>query len=120
MFHCLARHCADLLIGASKAARSEDAWRQVYRSIEHGLAKDRCRDKAHLAKLPTEIQDFADTFVTMQDKRHRADYDPHATFSKSEVESDLRYAEQVIARFSRCDAKDRRAFCAFVLLRKRS
>lgn len=42
MFHCLAQDCADLLIGRTSSSRSAGAWRQVYRSLEHGLAKTQC------------------------------------------------------------------------------
>lgn len=55
----------------------------------------------------------------MQEKRHAADYDPHANFTKSEVLADIALVEQAITDFEAEDAKDRRAFCAFVLFKKR-
>jgi uncharacterized protein (UPF0332 family) len=51
LFHCLARECADLLIGGNNAKRSDEAWRQVYRALEHGIAKDRCKNKAAIKKF---------------------------------------------------------------------
>lgn len=72
-----------------------------------------------IKKFPKQIEDFANTFVTLQDKRHRADYDPSATFLKSEVTSDIGLAEQAIVDFRSVGAKHRRAFCAYVLLKKR-
>ena len=119
LFHCLARECANLLIGGNATARSDDAWRQVYRSLEHGQAKDRCRDQAMLTRFPKAVEDFASAFVTMQEKRHHADYDPSGSFYKSEVEADLRLAEDVIAGLTTIAAKHRRAFCAYVLLKRR-
>lgn len=120
MFHCLARNCADLLIGGTSADRSEEAWKQVYRSLDHKFAKDRCIDKLMLKKFPKQIEDFANHFVTLQGKRHSADYDPGASFTKLEVTTDIAIAEQAILDFSSVPAKHRRAFCAYVLLKKRA
>ena len=95
------------------------AWHQAYRALDHGQAKSRCRDKEVLQKFPDDIVDFANTFASMQAKRHTADYDPSAQFSKSEVLQDVAEAEDVIDRFGRVPIKDRRAFSVFVLLKTR-
>jgi hypothetical protein len=76
-------------------------------------------DARAIKRFPQEIADFANTFVTLQEKRHEADYDPHATFARSSVQSDIALAEQAIDRFRSAAASDRRAFCAYVLLRRR-
>lgn len=119
LFHCLARCCADTLVGGPGAVRSSHAWRQVYRALEHGFAKNACTAREFINKFPQEIQDFADTFVTMQEKRHTADYDPWARFQKSEVLADITAAETAVARLARAAIKDRRAFSAYVLFKKR-
>lgn len=119
LFHCLARECADLLIGGGSADRSREAWRQVYRSLEHIACKERCKKKDMVKKFPKGIEDFANAFVTLQDKRHSADYDPFANFVKSSVLADIELAKQAIADFKAESAKDRRAFCAYVLFKKR-
>ena len=85
LFHLLARTCADAMIGTQGADRSKPAWRQVYRSLEHGFAKKQCENNQIISRFPNAVQDFANAFVTMQKKRHAADYDPHHTVSKSEV-----------------------------------
>jgi uncharacterized protein (UPF0332 family) len=77
LFHTLARCCADMMIGSSSATRSKAAWRQVYRALDHNFAREACQKKA-IRKFPKEIQDFANAFITMQKKRHNADYDPYA------------------------------------------
>ena len=41
LFHCLAICCANMLVGGPGASRSEAAWRQAYRALNHG-AKKRC------------------------------------------------------------------------------
>ena len=40
-----------------------------------------------LSKFPQGIEDFAHAFVSLQEKRHLADYDPSAKFTKLEVKS---------------------------------
>lgn len=119
LFHCLARECANLLIGGTGADRSKPAWRQVYRSLEHGYARSQCKNQATLKKFPKEIEDFANHFIAMQIKRHDADYDPEKSFSKSEVWSDFRTTKSIITSFRMASTRDRRAFCAYVLLKER-
>jgi len=120
MFHALAGCCADTLIGGKNSDRSKPAWRQVYRSLEHGLAKSQCENQRKLQQFPKEIQDFANLFVTMQTKRHRADYDPFAKATKSAVALDIEQVQVTLQGFSTARMSDRRAFAAFVLLRTRN
>lgn len=119
LFHCLARSVADLLVGGSNAVRSKSAWQQAYRALEHGSAKNACKDQRVLKKFPKDVEDFANQFVTMQAKRHKADYDPFGKFYKSAVLQDLADAEDVIKRYQAAAIKDRRAFAAFVVFKPR-
>ncbi len=118
LFHCLSRTCADLLVGGSSAVRSKHAWRQTYRALEHGFAKSACKDGI-IAKFPKAIEDFANNFVALQEKRHAADYDPLVRLTKSEVVADIAAAKNAIVRFQAEPIKDRRAFAAHVLFKKR-
>lgn len=68
MFHCLANCCATTLVGGPNADRSEPAWRQVYRALEHGVARNNCTNKNFLSKFPQDIEDFAHLFVSLQEK----------------------------------------------------
>ncbi len=120
MFHCLARDSADLLIGGTNSDRSQPAWKQAYRALEHGYAKQQCRNKGVLRKFPKKIEDFGNTFVTLQEKRHSADYDPVTKLNKSAVSADIDLAEQAITQYRTEKTSDRRAFCAWVLLRVRA
>ena len=119
VFHCLARNCADLLIGVGGENHRKSAWHQVYRALEHGFAKSQCKNREMIKKFPKNIEDFANIFVLLQEKRHRADYDPSATFLKSEVKADIDQADQAIGLFNAVSAGDRRAFCVYVLLKDR-
>ena len=116
LFHCLAACCADMLVGGSGANRSRPAWRQAYRSLQHGIARQRCERQNIIVRFPGEIQDFSGQFVYMQKQRHRADYDPYMDVSKSSVLQDILAVESVVRRFNRSPAKDRRAFAVYVLL----
>jgi hypothetical protein len=116
----LAKCCADTLIGGQNAARSKPAWRQVYRALDHGHAKGQCSNSKIMKKFPKEIEDFGSWFVAMQIKRHEADYDPFHRTAKSEVLSDISAVESAIESFLSVNAKDRRAFSAYVLLKSRN
>jgi len=72
-----------------------------------------------MEKFPLGIQSFADRFVTMQLKRHDADYNPEAKFSKSEILNDIALAEEAMKEYRAVPAKHRRAFCIFLLLNLR-
>ena len=69
--------------------------------------------------LPLPIQDFGDLFVEMQRKRHAADYDADAQFTKSDVVKDIERVEDVVDRFSDVAVADRRTFAIHVLLPQR-
>lgn len=120
MFHCLALCCADLLVGGEGSNRSEPAWRQVYRALEHGAARQRCNRADIIQKFPMEIREFADRFVGMQQKRHQADYAPEVDIHKDAVLQDIIAVAESIAKFQQVPVKDRRAFAVYLLLPLRS
>ena len=74
------------------------------------------KKKDEIKRFPPEIEEFAEQFADLQLKRHRADYDPNARFSKNEVIQYIHAAENVIRCFTKASLKDRRAFVAYVLL----
>lgn len=121
LFHCLAANCADTLVGGRSSNRSNPAWRQTYRALEHGIARERC-ERREIGRFPEGIQDFAAAFVKMQARRHTADYDPHPNprFNKSDVAQDVRAAEYAVRRLRQSAARDKRAFAIYVLLRHRA
>ena len=114
IFHCLARSCADTIVRGTD--RSQPAWRQAYRALDHGTVKRRCDHQGTIKRFPQEIHDFANVLVDLQAKRHSADYDPDASFRKSEVLQDIDEAAEVIRCFGEASLKDRRAFAVYVLL----
>ena len=121
MFHCIAESCANTLAGATRASRSQQAWRQTYRALNHSYIRRRLSRK-EISLFPNEIREFAILFISMQAKRHKADYDPDPDiqFTKSDALNDIHKAEEVIIKFGRTERNDRRAFAIFVLLDIRS
>lgn len=117
MFHALAKCGADSLVGSAGAQRSDEAWKQAYRALDHGFVRKACDKKDIFTKFPSEIQDFANLFLEMQVKRHKADYDPNEKLFKSAVLVDINRVESVVEKFKTASLKDRRAFAIFVLLR---
>ena len=116
MFHALARCCADTLIGATRSERrSQPAWRQAYRALDHAQARRRCNNSQVMRRFPQEIQDFGRMFAYAQRQRHEADYDPEANFTREEVLQLIDEARQKTARFNDAESKDRRAFAAYVM-----
>ena len=119
LFHCLAASCADLLVGGSGADRSEPAWEQTYRALEHGIVRRRCQ-AATIREFPPGIQHFANAFLDLQRKRHQADYASAGDFPKRIVLQNISDAADAIARFQQAPVKDRRAFAVYLLLNLRN
>ncbi len=78
-----------------------------------GAVREHCRNE----KIPKAIEDFASVFAELQRRRHFADYDPLSKFSKSAILVDAEFAERAMKEFKSAPKSDRRAFCAWVLLR---
>ncbi len=116
MFHALARECADTIAGTG-SGRSQAAWVQVYRALEHGVARNACKQAGNKGLSP-EIAQFAETFVELQEERHAADYDPQSLYNRAAAITLVSNAAQAIADLGRAARANRRAFVALVLLRE--
>ena len=69
-----------------------------------------------MREFPNDIQDFANMFVQMQEKRHRTDYDPAGVYYKSAVKADIDAARVSIASFRSAVRKHKKAFAIYVAL----
>lgn len=116
MFHCLADACANLLAGEYPRDVSQRAWIQVYRALEHGVVRNRTGNQGIFSRFSPDIKDFAATFVRLQAKRNRADYNPIATFSASDVEGDIDAAETAINNFEKISEREKRNFAIYILI----
>ena len=119
LFHALAHCCADRLAGSTRVGRSEAAWMQTYRALEHGHARNQCNDASIMSAFPSEIQNFGRRFVFMQRQRQQADYSPNATYSRLWVMQAVDETEDIITAFESAPSTDRRAFAIHVLFRRR-
>lgn len=117
LFRNLAKNSADLLTSATKKSRSKYAWQQVYQGLNHGPVRKACEQKATMERFPESIQKFGKLFTEMQQARNKADYNPYSKFSKSIVEDYIDRTEEIIKNFNKETAKDRNAFCVYVLFR---
>ena len=120
IFHSLCWNCADCFIGKTHQFRNQSAWQQAYRAIEHGHAKSQCKNKSIMEKFPETIQNFADTFLILQEKRHMADYDPMSKFTRHEVLTTIEVAEKMIRVLQASSIKDKRAFAVWIAMKKRT
>lgn len=117
VFHALCWSNANILAGTGPS-RPERAWLQVYRAVDHGQAKSRCKD-ARTKGFPAKIQAFSDAFVALQEQRHRADYSPDRHFTKQEAVEIVKLARSTVSAIGSAPTKDRRAFAIHILLNYR-
>ena len=119
MFHCLARMCADRL-ARSRGLPLRHATRQaVYRSLQHGRAKRQCTNPRVISAYPKAVRSFAAGFAALQQRRHRADYDPTLAFKVSQARESVDQAEELIRALQGAPEADLRDFALRVLLAER-
>lgn len=120
MFHALCRNCADSLVGPEGTpGRSRRAWNQAYRAVEHGYAKNQCKDKV-MDDFPETIRNFAIHFVQLQELRHEADYDPAISFTIQEARKAIWDTEVMISKLMNSEVRDRKAFSVWITMKKRT
>ena len=64
-----------LRCGLAHGATDIKAWFHIYRSLQHSDAKTACEAVRNLS-FPATIVTCAEAFVTLQQERHDADYNP--------------------------------------------
>ena len=114
LFHMLSRQCADLFAGRDSDDRSDPAWLQAYRSLNHGTVRSRCSNSKYINKFPPEVRRYAGTFLQLQEARHSADYDPSVEFEHEAVRAAIEDAASAMIAFETVSEKDRRAFAVYV------
>jgi hypothetical protein len=117
LFHAVARSNADRIVGTGQG-RSDRAWTQAYRALEHGNAKAACQQLGSLG-FPAGLVRVGRTFVSLQEARHSADYDPNYRVSRRDALSALSEAEAAIAELRRSSVPDRAWFAVQLLMRRR-
>jgi hypothetical protein len=118
VFHAMAKSNADMFLGVAKASRSETAWQQAYRAMDHGPAKKACQAAQNL-NFPVGIKACAAAFATLQEKRHSCDYDPLHRLTRQDALDALAEATAAVKALKLATPKDRRAFAAQLLFKRR-
>jgi hypothetical protein len=117
VFHALARSCADELIGVTRA--NSVPWTRTYRALQHGEAKNAFKDRAVL-ELEPGIAIFASAFITLQEQRHIADYDPRPFPHGRKATLDyIEEARRAVEALRQADSENKRALASYGLLRSR-
>ena len=121
LFHALARSCADSLIGEEGTDRTDRAWRQTYRSLDHvetAKACERCVRDNRMLGFPPSLLTFARFLPVAMRRRHQADYDPDYAPTNEAVAAMTSAANRAITALTETDLRDRRAFAAFILFER--
>ena len=119
VFYALCQNIADCFVGTLGDGRSEWAWRQAYRAVDHGFARRQCQNQQVMARFSPEIQSFANNFVWLQEQRHVADYDPGISIDLDHTQSCRNEAVLALAALAEASPKDRYEFAVWATLRHR-
>lgn len=119
VFHTICQSNADALVGDNPQDRDRSAWRQAYRALEHGYARQRCEQAKRSSRFSLSVQNLADSLITAQSRRHQADYDPDASFIQQEILETINQIDGIIDAFRALPVRERRAFAVYVLMRER-
>ena len=65
MFHALANSNADTLVGSTSSIRNSTEWTRTQRALNHGIARAQII-KNEMVTFDSAIQDFGNTFLTLQ------------------------------------------------------
>ena len=117
LFQALARDAANLLVG-SDTKHPDKAWVHVYRSLQHGDARNAC-EAIRNSGLPASITACAKAFITLQLMRHDADYDPEFRASRGDASDAIEMAEKAITSLKSAARADRNALVVRLLLKRR-
>ncbi|MCT4578629.1 hypothetical protein [Donghicola sp.] len=115
IFHGLARTLANSLIGEPVKGRSNRAWVEIYRGLDHGSCKTACK-KVVKINFPPAVKDFAHQFVQMQDNRKRADYDPLFRPTRWDALTLIALVRLALEALDGVEDYDKKAFATFVLI----
>jgi hypothetical protein len=116
---------ADEFVGVSQ--RSSSRYVLVYRSLGHRTLKDIRSDiekqtppQRYAPYLPTEgfgadIQAFATATIELQERRHRADYNPEPRYRLFETTLVIGSARSAVQHFGRASQERKKAFLTLLL-----
>jgi hypothetical protein len=121
LFDHIAARASDLMVGPDSLGFTR-ARLQIYRSIDHGNAVQQCRTilaQNSLLQFPAPLANFARAFNELQLQRIRADYDPSWACTERNAFLAIEPAEAAISEFNTASAPHQRAFCIFLMAKRR-
>lgn len=118
MFHAICDALVEPFDAVPHSAAFREAYRSLYRQVEHGHVERQCRKIIEERKLSQPFLAFATHFVSLKNKREEADYDPLQTFDVEKVRNDLEVIETRLAGFWSAPKAERAAFAFLVGLRR--
>ena len=129
IFHAILTEAADDLIGRTK--RDTELYSLVYRSINHNSLRRLCEDVVK-PKLPDKYSPYepkggfgpdiialAAAMVDLQEKRHRADYDPLFRVQGSDATLATATGRTALVHFRRTTRTQRKAFLSLLVFSPR-
>ena len=129
VFHAVVAAAADDFAGRTK--RDTPRYALVYRSIQHKALQNLCKDivkpklpakyQDHVPKggFGTDLQAFANTVVELQEKRHKADYDPLYRVSISDAVLAVASGRPALSLLTTANRTRRKAFLSLVVFSPR-
>jgi uncharacterized protein (UPF0332 family) len=117
LFHAIARSNADRFVGVG-TNRADRPWNQTYRALDHNAAFKACGNLAGPHFSPGLIQ-LGVAFRTLQEQRHKADYDPHHRVSLQDALASIATAEAGLSALKAATNKERTALAAHLLFKTR-
>ncbi|MDE2864377.1 MAG: hypothetical protein OXR05_04695 [Gemmatimonadota bacterium] len=115
--HWLANCVADVLAGATRPR--DHGWVPVYRGVDHRQVKQQCRQGRIPTHLAPTLRRFAAELAEMQGRRHSADYDPKARFSKRDAVAFIASANRMLLDLQETTPAEKRALAIHVLFKER-
>ena len=116
LFLRLCEETANLTVGTLQSDQGQrTAWQRMYRILQHGPTRNKCRNRNEVRQFPSGIQEFADRLATAQDLRNDADYDPFSRYSRQQVISIIAEARDVLEAFDSTPRQERLHFIAYLL-----
>jgi hypothetical protein len=125
VFHAVVTAAADDFVGGTH--RDTPRYELVYRGVDHASLRRLCEDviKTTLPAKYTKYQPaggfgpdlaaLANAVVDLQEKRHRADYDPRFRAVQADVAFDISRARAALARFRVASRAQRQAFLSLLV-----
>jgi hypothetical protein len=130
LYHKVVRAAAERFLGLGE--EKSPAYTLLYRSFDHRHMRAICeslnvstlnvRLQMQLGRtaMSQDLRDFASTFPTLQQARHRADYDPSVRFNVEDVFDLIAASEAAAWAFERVDIEERTDVLALMIAKTRA